>query len=85
MLINRWFFKYLRVIFWLTFCALYWFLNDEYPYKDFDFFKTDLFIIAMPIIVFLLASFVKNIKIIFWLWIALLVLLICLYLEKYVI
>ncbi len=83
--IKKIFLTYLRLIFWLTFCSLFWFLSSEYPHEGFDFFKTDFFIIVSPILGFLIVYFVKNIKLIFWLWVAMLLLLTYLYFERYVI
>lgn len=83
--IKKIFLPYLRLIFWLTFCSLFWFLISNYPHEGFGFFKTDFFIIALPILGFLIAYFVKNINLIFWLWAAMLLLLIYLFFERYVV
>lgn len=85
LLIKTLFFKYLRILFWITFCVLFWFLSDENPYNEFEFFKTNLFIIIVPIIAFLITYFVKSIKLILWLWLVLLVLLVYLYSQRYII
>ncbi len=65
-----------RIFIWFTFCLLYWLISDFYEGIFQGFFNSTLFIIGLPILVYIGLYFIRNHKIINIIWLMLILILI---------